>query len=308
MNRYKPRTIPSNFNSYWAVFLTLRCNLNCDYCIQKIEPEAAKRALGYKEVSGNKWVLALTSIQNRTKKRFLRPAKKKKIAIIGGEPTIHPGFFELINGLDKNWSITVTTNLDSPVFSDVKKFLKNIKPKGRLKFHASLHPKHTDVRLFIERVTALRRGGLNIRRLFMVAHPEMVDKIPQYERIFEDKGLSLEVQRFMGFYNDKLYPLNNDSSSVHYHFDDGIADYEKYRKAFSLTSKKKIWCRLNRVLFAPDGDIYNCHYKVYTKSDERYGNIFDQDFKSNIPTDYFLCDDYGYCNPCEYPYAEFKPV
>lgn len=142
----------------------------------------------------------------------------------------------------------------------------------------------------------------------MVAHPRGTDKISQYERMFENQGLSLEIQRFMGFYNNELYPLNNDHSSIRYGFDHGITDYQRYIEGFSLTSKKKIWCKLNRVLFAPNGDVYNCHYKLYTKCDRIYGNIFEQDFKTDIPTDYFLCDDYGYCNPCEYPYAEFKTI
>lgn len=307
MEDYKPRVIPSKFNSYWAAFITLGCNLNCEYCIQRIDEVGARKALNYKIVPGRMWVRALNLIQWRTKRRFLRRAKRKKLAIIGGEPTIHPDFMEIVNGLDRNWSITVTTNLATPIFSDIKKFLRNLRPKARLKFHASLHFQYADAKLFIERVLELKRGGLNVKRLFIVAHPEIIDQIPEYEKRFKEKGLFLEVQRFTGFYKGKLYPLGEEGQ-LKYHFDDGITDYSKYEEGFSLKSEKPILCRLNRVLFAPDGDIYNCHYKLYTKSEECYGNLFDHNFKTDIPTDFFLCRHYGYCNPCEYPHVEFKSL
>ena len=102
-------TIRSPFNSYWAVFLTLGCNFKCPFCIQTISGPIPH----YDIVKGDAWVKALNSIEGRTRKRFFRRNKAKKLALIGGEPTLHPDFFEIINGLDDKWNLTVTTNLRS---------------------------------------------------------------------------------------------------------------------------------------------------------------------------------------------------
>lgn len=63
---------------------------------------------------------------------------------------------------------------------------------------------------------------------------------------------------------------------------------------------------MNKVLFAPNGDIYNCHYKLYTGHKDKLGNLFEQDVRIVIPQDYFLCQDYGFCNPCDSELHSFK--
>lgn len=101
----KEKIIEAPFEAYFGVFLTLGCSLNCDYCVQKISLPNQPVA-HYPIVSGEEWVTALNAIAERTKRRFLRPSKKKKLSITGGEPTLHPDFIYIINNLDRNWNIT----------------------------------------------------------------------------------------------------------------------------------------------------------------------------------------------------------
>ena len=61
-------------------------------------------------------------------------------------------------------------------------------------------------------------------------------------------------------------------------------------------------------LFAPNGDIYNCHYKVYTNHKEKLGNLFNEEVGVHIPRDYFLCEDFGFCNPCDSEGHLFKAL
>ena len=49
----------------------------------------------------------------------------------------------------------------------------------------------------------------------------------------------------------------------------------------------------------PNGDIYNCHYKLYTAHPEKLGNLFEEEVEVKIPREYFLCQDFGFCNPCD---------
>ena len=76
----KPKIINAPFNYYFGVFLNLSCSLPCEYCVQKIALPHAPLAR-YGIVSGKEWVEALNSIAGRTKKRFLRSPKKKKLSI-----------------------------------------------------------------------------------------------------------------------------------------------------------------------------------------------------------------------------------
>ncbi|MHA2220054.1 MAG: hypothetical protein ACXACY_29535, partial [Candidatus Hodarchaeales archaeon] len=60
-----------------------------------------------------------------------------------------------------------------------------------------------------------------------------------------------------------------------------------------------------RFLVAPDGGIYRCHYHLYSRRGT-IGNVRDE--KLPEPSDYNLCNDFGYCNPCDFPHAKFRPT
>jgi len=76
--------LPSSYN-YIGVFLTLRCNLACDYCINHFGEMHQ-----YDELSGEEWVKGLTRIQTRT---------DLPLSLQGGEPTLHEDFYEIVSGL-----------------------------------------------------------------------------------------------------------------------------------------------------------------------------------------------------------------
>jgi len=76
--------LPKHYN-YIGVFLTLRCNVNCVYCINrqgKFEiPD---------EMSGDQWIEALSRIETR---------EDLPITLQGGEPTMHREFYKIAKGL-----------------------------------------------------------------------------------------------------------------------------------------------------------------------------------------------------------------
>jgi MoaA/NifB/PqqE/SkfB family radical SAM enzyme len=306
MENRKLSLIDSEFSSYWAVFLTLNCNYNCEYCVQKIY----RKTVTYDLVAGDKWIRALNSITNRTKFRFFRRRKIKKFAIIGGSPTLHPDFIGIINGLDKYWLITITTNLGTPIFNHIDLFLKKLIRRKNLRFNVSLHLNNcSDPNEFINKIKILRKNKININRIFLLAYPpDRLAQVEEYKAKFAREKMRLEIQRFTGFYNGKLYP-QEESNLTEYEYEDNIRDYKLYNQACNLEEKKRIWCKISKVLFAPNGDIYNCHYKLYTASSDTFGNIFDNDRTIfNPPSDYFICDNFGYCNPCDFGHAEFRKI
>ena len=297
------RVINAPFGCYYGVFLNLTCSLRCEYCVQKISCPAIPAAQ-YPMKSGKEWVEALNSLTSRSKKRFLRTAKRKKISITGGEPTLHPDFAYIINNLDKDWNITVTSNLFSPFYEKASS-LKQIKKKRGLKFNFSYHFLYTPIDKFIDTLKRVKDAGIFAHIVFIVAHPGHIEEVKKYRDILLKVHPIVKLQRFTGYYKDTLYPVES-GYDIECQQQDGIRNYHDYREGFSQKGKRDMLCRMHKVLFAPNGDIYNCHYKVYTAHPDRFGNIFQEDLSVNIPQDYFLCHDYGFCNPCDSEGHEFK--
>lgn len=79
------------------VFITRRCNLACDYCVI---PE--DKRLGKTELLIDDWKKAFDNLE---------ALGIKQVIILGGEPTLKPGFEGLINYISKkNIDIAVSTN------------------------------------------------------------------------------------------------------------------------------------------------------------------------------------------------------
>ncbi|MCQ9208128.1 MAG: radical SAM protein [Omnitrophica bacterium] len=301
----KAKIIDSHFTAFWGVFLSLGCNLRCPYCIQKISLPQKPLAC-YHSLAGKEWVEALNAISNRTKKRFLRPARIKKLSILGGEPTIYPDFLYVINNLDKNYKLTVTSNFDSPFFNQQTDF-KQIKHKARLRFNGSLHFIHTPLDRFIANVQKLKRSRVNVHTLFLVAHPAYLDQALDYKKQLLKIHPRVKLQRFLGFHQGSLYPRASDYN-VEQDQKDGIYNYALYQEGFGQEKASSIFCHSDKVLIAPNGDIYNCHYKLYAAHKERLGNLFEDEVNVHIPREYSPCQDFGFCNPCDSEAHLFKTL
>lgn len=290
----KAKIIDSHFTAFWGVFLNLDCNLRCHYCIQKISLPH-KPLASYSSPTGKEWVGALNAIANRTQRRFLRRARIKKLSILGGEPTVFPDFLYMINNLDKHWKVTVTSNFDSPFFEQGIKYIKN---KNRLRFNGSFHSIHTPIERFIANTQKLKKAKIDVHTLFIVAHPAYLDKALDYKNELLRIHPRVKLQRFLGFYQGRLYPQDADYQ-ISQEQKDGISNFRLYQQGFGQKSASTVFCHSDKVLIAPNGDIYNCHYKVYTGHKDRLGNLFSEDLHLRIPREYFLCQDFGFCNPCD---------
>ena len=293
----KQKVIDSHFTAFWGVFLNLNCNLNCHYCIQKISlPQ--KMAAHYQMRTGKEWVEALNAIAHRTKKRFLRRRRIKKLSILGGEPTIYPDFLYVLNNLDRNWKLTVTSNFDSPFFNLDTRVLKKIKNKSRLCFNGSLHFLYTPLEKFVANVKKLKKAKIPVHTLFLVVLPNHLKQVLDYKKHLLKIHPRVKLQRFLGFYQGNLYPQAKESMAE-YQQKDGIVNYPLYQQAFGQQQVQSVLCHSDKVLIAPNGDIYNCHYKLYTGHRDRLGNLFADEVCVHIPREYFYCQDFGFCNPCD---------
>jgi molybdenum cofactor biosynthesis enzyme MoaA len=79
--------IPENF-SHSGIFLTLRCNLGCSYCINR----QGDFKVG-DEMRAEDWIKGLSRIPTR---------EDLPLTICGGEPTVHRDFYEIVSSLQSD--------------------------------------------------------------------------------------------------------------------------------------------------------------------------------------------------------------
>jgi ubiquinone/menaquinone biosynthesis C-methylase UbiE len=283
-------------NLYWCAFLSLNCTGNCSYCIQFLSPDefvSARTKYSKNKLKPEEWVKFYNNLQKY---------KNFKLGIIGGEPTMYEGFFDVVNGI-KGYYKTVTTNLEfPPAFGDVHNFIENIEDKASLRINTSFHPKLASVDEFCDKIHTLRNAGVVVDQIAMVDYP--TSNFKYYYNEFIKRGLVLNPQTFLGKINNVLLP-NPESDIARDHKEHGITNFPLYKEGFSYEEKNEILCMTRRFLVAPDGGIYRCHYHLYSRHGA-IGNVRDE--KLPEPSDYSLCNDFGYCNPCDFPHAKFRPT
>lgn len=101
--------LPVDYN-YIGVFLTLRCNLNCDYCINK-----QSKLIVREELSGRDWIKGLSRIRTRS---------DLPITLQGGEPTLHKDFYAIAGYFEDTKHFDLLTNGSF----DVDEFINWIMP------------------------------------------------------------------------------------------------------------------------------------------------------------------------------------
>jgi len=88
------------------LIITDVCNRNCPYCFAESRMDQSRKNSNSQKTDRN-----ITKKNYLSYLDFLDNSKDKKLKLLGGEPTLHPRFIELVNiGLDRNFEITIFTN------------------------------------------------------------------------------------------------------------------------------------------------------------------------------------------------------
>ncbi len=262
----KEINIPDRYN-YIAAFLTLECNHHCSYCINSFSglKPSSKRIISSKD-----WV----TILNRLKSRSDLP-----VTLQGGEPGLHQGFIDIINGIKEDTSIDILTNLNF----DIDKFIKKVSP-SRIRrdspypsIRASYHPECEDLPCFMSKVYRLHRAGFSIG-VYMINYPWIEKNTVEIKKRCERLGILFKTKEFLGKYQDKVYGT---------YF---------LPEALDGRAKKRCFCRTSELLIGPGGDIFRCHHDLY-KDFLPVGNLIDPGFE--IKDVFRECNEFGDCNPCD---------
>ncbi len=252
--------------NYVGVFLTFRCNYQCSYCINKHSGSIRQSRM----LTAPEWVEGLN--------RLNLPADMP-ISLQGGEPTLHPGFYEIVNRVREETPIDLLTNMQF----DIKEFTSRIGP-GRIKRQApyasirvSYHPQVMDLGRTMEKALALQERGYSIG-LFGVLHPDQEEVILTAQEKCRAAGLDFRTKEFLGVFEGRLYG--------HYLFPEAVLG----------ESHEPVRCRNSEMLIDPAGFIFRCHHDVY-KGVNPIGHILDADLK--MERQFRDCQFFGKCNPCD---------
>lgn len=257
--------LPENYN-YVAAFLTLSCNLTCSYCINHLSGEAVKKRF----LSGKEWLARLNRLE-------LDPSLP--ITLQGGEPTIHPHFYEIVNGLDGHLKLDLLTNVQF----DVDEFIEKIpvekfnRQSKYASIRVSFHPETMDKNETLQKVIRLQEAGFSIG-IFGVAHPRDIALLEEFRTQCTYHNIDFRFKDFLGVYENKVY-----------------GEY-KYPDAVFNQSVRSCLCKTSELLIAPNGKIHRCHHDLYNKINP-VGDLIDSDFQIN--NTFLACDRFGKCNPCD---------
>lgn len=258
--------LPERYN-YIEAYLTLRCNLGCVYCINERSGKAARKR---EELSARQWAEGLNRIE----------FGDNPLTLGGGEPTLYPEFFELLDRLRPDIAIDLLTNLEF----DIDAFIAKTSPGrfNRCKLPAykairvSYHVERMDASELLAKVITLQQAGFSIG-IFGLNHPSNIEQNMKMAEMACDNRIFFFVKDFLGMSDGRLFG----------HF--------KYPEA--LDGKlKQVECRTQEILIGPGGGIYRCHRDLY-RWESSIASVIDSELEI---TDAFRpCDNFGACNPCD---------
>lgn len=256
-----------------------KCNYRCSYCLNSFaEPP------GFKILTPEEWFSVWKNIYDRY--------GTVSIQITGGEPTVYPDFFQIIQLISKMHNIDLQTNL----FFEPEELIEKVSADHLSRIGASFHPELCRFEIFLEKIVKLRDSGYKIE-INYVAYPPILDKAEGYINKAKEKQIQFSVISFQGEYAGKRYPENysdkerellkrlNVSSGESA---EAMADWDVQKKRIGDIEESEIplrVCRMGQMYtwIKPDGEALRC-----CKSPMVLGNIIAGTFN--------LLDDALPCN------------
>lgn len=181
----------------WTMFHT--CNYTCEYCFFSKELLQSKLKV---EASNDAW-----------QKGFNDTNLIWQINITGGEPTIYPNFADLCTKLTQKHYISINTNLTR---SSIRNFANMVDPSRVTMINAGFHPmertKRSEFETFLDHFDLLRDKGFNVIAS-IVGDPEALDKIEEFLKIVESRGIVLVPKAMRGAHKGQTYPQSYSDSN-----------------------------------------------------------------------------------------------
>jgi molybdenum cofactor biosynthesis enzyme MoaA len=266
--------LPEDY-AYIAAFLTMKCNLNCSFCLNAFGKNFDRK--GFQEITGEQWVEGLNRIESRP---------EVPVTLCGGEPSVHKDFGYIINKIKPELNIDILTNLQWGK-NGIQRFIDTVNPQ-RLKRNApyasirvSYHPEQMDNgERLVNDAKKMQDAGFPIG-IWAVLYPsnEQLSAINQMQFRCKDAGIEFRLKEFTGEFKGDKY-----------------GDYSRYINSAFQENVKKCECKTSELLIAPDARAYRCHRDLFAE-EHSIGNILNPEYQ--IENNFRPCDKYGQCHPCD---------
>ena len=190
MNRclYPRKNEPHKAFFTWQI--TYKCNYKCTYC--HAPKHGQKNVVDTVILNKDEWINIWNNIYDMY--------GECEINISGGEPTVYPSFFDIVEEITKKHKVEIVTNLSFNTEQNIYK----LNPE-RVRFAASFHPQHVSVEDFVMKIKQIKKADFIVTTNF-VPWPPFFDKIEYYKKIFDENNINIVLQPFVGIYNGKKYP------------------------------------------------------------------------------------------------------
>jgi MoaA/NifB/PqqE/SkfB family radical SAM enzyme len=180
---------------FWSV--TNRCNLNCNYCLNRAKDNVEYRIN----------IPSLLKTLDNTDKIF-------RITFSGGEPFLVPNIVEACVEITKDHFVGFSTNLTSKKITEL---VEKVNPEKVLCIAASVQIKELErlnlVDRYVHNFHLCRDNGFCIDPC-VVAYPNLIEEIEKYTSFFKEKGIDLQFDPFLGMYQNKEYPDSYTSEEI----------------------------------------------------------------------------------------------
>jgi MoaA/NifB/PqqE/SkfB family radical SAM enzyme len=269
MPNLPPIKIPKRYN-YIGVFLSLKCNLKCSYCLNLMEYDRFEMSKRNQEMSTQDWIDALNRIEARD---------DLPITLQGGEPTLRKDFYEIITGVNRPLDLLTNCQFDINEFINKVSTNKFRRTAPYASIRVSYHPDQMDLADTVRRVSLLHDSGYQIG-VWMVELPDKQEEFLTAKKRFTEVGIDFRGKELLGEYKGKLYGT--------YKYPNAVGKSPKNYKA--------CMCRTTELLIAPDGIVHRCHADLYNM---RIGlkHILEERFK--LDRAFRGCRMFGGCGYCD---------
>lgn len=211
-------------------------------------------------MGGKDWIEGLNRIKTR---------QDLPITISGGEPTLHPDFFDIVNNTKQPMDLLTNGEFSLSDFwgkIDSETFKRDA-PYASIRF--SYHNGYTRFFTLLQKVIRLQDTGYSVG--IWAVGKTLYNRSIQLLARFMDVDFRLKelLDKKHGTYK---YPL-------------AVNGYPKSCR-----------CKPSEMLIAPDGRLFRCHFELYHGLNS-YGHILDNNIK--LPTEFAPCENMGMCSPCD---------
>ena len=267
------------------VSLTRSCNYNCSWCNQRYDltgpmhdmKDNPRHMINNTLRSGKEWIGGLNANP--------RKGEYDKLIFSGGEPSLHPDFFDIVANVKGYKSKLVVTNLSF----DVNRLISACQAAdSRVIIQPSFHFEFASFPSFIEKMRILDRYRM-LNHFIPASIVDLPDRKEPLElrKRFKKEGFTISVYRFEGYYKGKFI----------------YADVEGFG---ALGNKRSVYCSSSCHYVCPNGDVVFCATDTYNNGVKAYGNICDRLYKEIEIRK--ICENYGACHISSASWVKIESV